>query len=75
MSDWIRGLFVCLFAVLIGLRFESGEQGLGVGIGGFERRAFAWLKQCRRMGCGVDLLQGSDGDLRINLRRLQVLVT
>jgi hypothetical protein len=26
------------------------------------------------MGCGMDLLQGSDGNLRVNLRGLDVLV-
>ena len=33
------------------------------------------FEQCCRMGCSMDLLQGSDGNLGIDLRGLEVLVS
>ena len=33
------------------------------------------FEQCCRMGCGMNLLQRSDGDLGIDLRGLQVLMS
>ena len=77
----IRGLFVRLFAVLCGVPFERRRQYFGgwiaglEALGGGQERRVPWLDERRRMGRRVDLLQGPERDLRVNLRGLDVLVS
>ena len=80
-TERIRRLIAGLFAVLCGISFERRRQFFGDWIAWLEAlrsgqgRRVSWLDERRRMGRRVDLLQGPERHLRINLRGLDVFVS